>query len=324
MAKKRPTISFEKRTPVARQGDLEQMFTESAERLRFITLPIDQIEPDPDQPRRIFDDDSLQSLADSIKESGLIQPIEVIQTDRTSYRIVHGERRWRASMLAQQKTIPALVKRTEYDETTRYVRQLVENMQREDLNDIDRAAGLIHLRELMQEQATEAGETRKISFAKVAEKVGYTRQRVSQLVGLLNLPEDMRQAVQEGRVSERDTRLFQKLTPTQQRQLFRAWHIEERLSQAELKRVADLIKKNHTASIERAIAIVQTGEDSVEKSAETQRQEKNSRGVTQMLKSIDQIEVEGLDSAESIQLLNTLTKIEAQLKQLIGKLVNKS
>lgn len=321
MAKKRPTISFEKRTPVARQGDLEQMFTESAERLRLLALPIDQIEADPDQPRRIFDKNSLQSLADSIKESGLIQPIEVIQTGRTSYRIVHGERRWRASKLAQQKTIPALVKRTEYDDMTRYVRQLVENMQREDLNDIDRAAGLIHLRALMQEQATEAGETRKVSFSKVAEKVGYTRQRVSQLVGLLNLPEEMRQAVQAGEVSERDTRIFQKLTLAQQQQLFRAWHVDKRLSQAELKHVADLIKKNRAGSVERAIAMVQIGQDSVEISAEERRQAKNERGAAQMLKSIGQIEVTGLNSAEAQQLLQTLEEAETKLKQLIGKLV---
>jgi ParB family chromosome partitioning protein len=321
MAKKRPTISFEKRTPKARQGDLEQMFTESAERLRLLSIPIDQIEPDPDQPRRIFDDDSLHSLAESIRESGLIQPIEVIQTDRTRYRIVHGERRWRASKLAQQETIPALVKRTEYDDTTRYVRQLVENMQREDLNDIDRAAGLIHLRELMQAQATEAGETRKISFSKVAEKVGYTRQRVSQLVGLLNLPEEMRQAVQEARVSERDTRLFQALTPVQQQQLFRAWHVEARLSQAELKRVADLIKKNRSLSVERAIATVQTGQDKVKKSREEQQRENNGRLVTQITTSIEKIGVEDLNSADAQELLQTLTQAHAKLKRLIDHLV---
>ncbi len=318
MVNKRPAISFEKRASEARHGDLEQMFAVSAERLRFITLPINQIEPDPDQPRRVFDDSSLQSLADSIKESGVIQPIEVIQTGRTSYRIVHGERRWRASKLAEQDTIPALVKRTDYDDTTRYVRQLVENMQREDLNDIDRAAGLIHLRELLQEQAAEAGATRKVSFTKVAEKVGYSRQRVSQLVRLLNLPEEMRQSVQEGHISERDTRLFQKLTPTQQQQLFHAWHVEGQLSQAELKRVADLIKKNSAMSVARAVTIVQ---DAIEAPVVDQQRNKNRRAAAQMLKSIGQIEVEKVDSAEAQQLLNTLTQAETQLKALIGKLV---
>src|SRR5690606_20575713 len=119
--------------------------------MQLLALRLDAIQPDPVQPRRTFSADSLTELSESIRQDGVIQPIEVTEVRPNQYLIVHGERRWRAAKMAGLETIPAVVRRLDYDETTRFVRQLVENIQREDLNDVDRAAGLLRLRDLMQE-----------------------------------------------------------------------------------------------------------------------------------------------------------------------------
>ena len=147
-----------------RGGDLEQLFAteddaEQAAGLQLLAVRVDAIDPDPDQPRSTFNDAGLLELAESIRQDGVIQPIEVTQSSPGRYLIVHGERRWRASQLAGLGTIPAVVRRRDYDDVTRFVRQVVENIQREDLNDVDRAAALLRLRKLMQEEldATQAG-----------------------------------------------------------------------------------------------------------------------------------------------------------------------
>ncbi|MCA9960088.1 MAG: hypothetical protein KC443_13695, partial [Anaerolineales bacterium] len=127
--------------------------------------------------------------------------------------------------------IPAVVRRRNYDEITRFVRQLVENIQREDLNDVDRAYGMVRLRDLMQaELDAQIAEGKvegrphahSISWAKVGERLGFTRQRASQIIQLLDLPDEIKDAVRNGRISERDTRILRGLKPSQQRALFRA------------------------------------------------------------------------------------------------------
>jgi len=164
MAKKRTPINLSQ--PIQpRGGDLERLFAtsgdvEQAAGLQLIALRLDAIDPDPDQPRSTFNEDALRELADSIRQDGVIQPIEVTQSTTGRYLIVHGERRWRAAQLAGLEPIPAVVRRRDYDEVTRFVRQVVENIQREDLNDVDRAAALLRLRKLMQEEVDAARRER--------------------------------------------------------------------------------------------------------------------------------------------------------------------
>ena len=256
MSKKRERakINLAPQVP-ARSGDLEMLFsneqdTEQASGLVLVRLRVDAVQPDPDQPRRTFPPESLQELADSIAQDGVIQPIEVTQVSKQQYRIVHGERRWRAARMAGLETIPAVVQRRDYDIVTRFVRQLVENIQREDLNDVDRAAGLLHLRDLMQEEiAAEAlhkGDKQpwgsKITWAKVGKRLGYSRQRIHQLIQLLKLPEEIQEAIRQGELSERETRVYHGLTATQQRQLHEA-RMNGDVSSEEMRRVARHIKE---------------------------------------------------------------------------------
>lgn len=251
MAKKRPKINLTP-TPPAHRGDLEKLFSgeedvEQASGLQLLAVRLDAINADPEQPRRTFDDESLVELSESIRQDGVIQPIEVTELGPDSYMIVHGERRWRAARLAGLITIPAVVRRRDYDDLTRFVRQLVENIQREDLNDVDRASGLLRLRDLMREELAAAappqdGEkvppwARKVTWAKVGERLGYSRQRIHQLVKLLDLHEDLREAVRQGQLSERDSRPYQKLAAEQQQALYQASRQND-LSAGEVKRIA--------------------------------------------------------------------------------------
>lgn len=235
MTKKKPKINLSTRIP-PQSGDLEKLFSsaedvEQASGLLLLSVKLDAIQPDPNQPRKTFSQESLAELAESIGQDGVIQPIEVTEIRPNQYMIVHGERRWQAARLAGLEVIPAVVQRRKYDEVTRFVRQLVENLQREDLNDVDRAYGMVRLRDLMQteldaqiEEGLVEGKphSRTISWAKVSERLGFTRQRASQLIQLLDLPEEIKDGVREGRISERDTRILRGLKPSQQRALFRA------------------------------------------------------------------------------------------------------
>lgn len=255
MARKRPKINLSRPIPT-QSDDFGSLFgsendVEQAAGVQLLALRIDAITPDPQQPRHTFHDDTLTELAESIKQDGVIQPIEVTQVRSGQYMIVHGERRWRAAQIAGLETIPAVVRRRSYDEVTRFVRQLVENIQREDLNDVDRAYGMMHLRDLMQvELDAEIAEgktsskphSRSISWAKVSERLGFTRQRASQIIQLLDLPDEIKEGVRQGNISERDTRALKGLKPSQQRALYRALEAGD-VTKQEYKQVARFLKK---------------------------------------------------------------------------------
>ncbi len=151
-------------------------------------LPINLVEPREDQPRDYFDEAALGELADSISQHGLIQPITVRPMGDGFYQIIAGERRWRASRMAGLTQIPAHI--IEADDQLAMELALVENLQREDLNPIEEAAGyqtLIKRYGLTQEQ--------------VAKRVGRSRPAIANSLRLLNLPEKTRELVSRGSVS---------------------------------------------------------------------------------------------------------------------------
>lgn len=168
-------------------------------------IELRRIEPDPDQPRTSFDQDRLDELAASIRAEGVLQPIVVrYEEARDTYIIVHGERRWRAAAIAEQKTIPALVRDVPPDR--RLLQQLMENVVRDDLNAIDRAAALRALREQLGD----------VSWEQVAEAVGIKRSRLFQLLGTEKLPEGAKVDIQSGRLSEKQSRALQGLPEARQ------------------------------------------------------------------------------------------------------------
>lgn len=152
------------------------------------------IDPNQNQPRKRFDGQSLQQLADSIKQSGVLSPI-LVAKNGNRYTIIAGERRWRAAMLANMQTIPAIVR--DWDEIKRREAALIENMQREDLNPIEEAQGI---EALMNECA--------MTQEAVAEKLGRSRPAIANLLRLLHLPKDMQDAVADGALSAGHARVL--------------------------------------------------------------------------------------------------------------------
>jgi ParB/RepB/Spo0J family partition protein len=188
------------------------------------------MEPDPDQPRRAFDDERLEELAASIRAEGVLQPVVVrYDESRDTYVLVHGERRWRASKLAGQKSIPALVR--DVPEHRRLLQQLMENVVRDDLNPVDRAAALRALRKQMDDAPWE----------QVAEAVGIKRSRLFQLLGTEKLPDNVRDDIQRGKLSEKQSRALQGLPPAQQEAL-RALMVEKDVSAPVATKIARALR----------------------------------------------------------------------------------
>ena len=164
----------------------EPQLLEENDKLR--TLKITEVEPNREQPRKTFNQESLEELAESIKTYGIIQPIVVSKQDGY-FGIVAGERRWRAAKLAGLEEIPAIIR--EDDEQTNKEIALIENIQREDLNPYEKAVGIRHLMDkygLTQEE--------------VSKKIGKSRSSVSNTVRILNLAPDVLELVKQGKLTE--------------------------------------------------------------------------------------------------------------------------
>ena len=161
-------------------------FTQSAGGVT--TVPLHRVEPNPLQPRREFDEEALQALAESITEHGMIQPLTVRETGAGYYQIVAGERRWRAARKAGLEEVPVLV--IEADDRKVMELALVENLQREDLNPMEEAGGY---RTLMEEYGLTQAET--------ARRVGKSRPAVANALRLLSLSDELAELVREGKLS---------------------------------------------------------------------------------------------------------------------------
>lgn len=162
----------------------------AAPRQYDMTLPIETIAPNPDQPRRRFTQDQLEELTASIREKGIIQPLIVRRkaSGDAEYEIVAGERRWRAAQAAQLHEVPVILR--DFDDTEVLEIAIIENIQRADLNPIEEAAGY---RQLMEK----FGHTQE----KLSEALGKSRSHIANLLRLLNLPDEVRELLQEGKLS---------------------------------------------------------------------------------------------------------------------------
>ncbi len=193
-------------------------------------IQLSRISADPSQPRQTFDDERLEELAESMRLEGVLQPIAVrYEGDDDRYIIIHGERRWRAARLAGLESIPAIVR--DVPEERRLIQQLMENVVREDLNAIDRAAALRALKSQMHDAPWE----------QVAEAVGIRRSRLFQLLGTEKLPDSVQQELRAGRLSEKQSRVLQGLPETAQEVLARLI-LDDGLPQASAQRLARAVR----------------------------------------------------------------------------------
>lgn len=292
-----------------RRFTVDDLFTDTRPQASGVTdlanakeIDLSRIEADPDQPRRSFDQDKLDELAAAITAEGVLQPI-VVRYDgaRDVYVVVHGERRFRASKMAGQKSIPALVR--DVPENRRLVQQLMENVVRDDLNAVDRAAALRALRDQLGDAPWE----------QVAEAVGIKRSRLFQLLGTEKLPEQAQDDIQTGRLSEKQSRALQGLPPAQQEAL-RSLMVDTSMAAPVATRLA------------RALKVSMTGNDvgHSEAQAEVQRlyaliEPADADALAAQTRTLLEA-VERADTAEMAKLLSAPKFDETRLTKEIGAL----
>ncbi len=199
-------------------------------------IEVERIHPNPFQPRKEFDQMALESLADSIKQYGVLQPLVVTRKERersdggisVEYELVAGERRLRASKLASLRQVPVLIRSAEDTDKMKLEIAIIENLQREDLNPIDRALAFKQL-----------ADNFNLKHIEIAKKVGKSREYVSNSLRLLSLPEEVKESVIAGKITEGHTRPLLMLVdrPEEQQKLHNEI-IERHVTVREAERIA--------------------------------------------------------------------------------------
>ncbi len=190
----------------------------------IVEIPLTEIRSNPYQPRTYFDEESLREFAESIKVHGVIQPI-IVKKSIKGYEIIAGERRTRASKMAGKETIPAIIR--DFNDQDMMEIALVENIQRENLNPIEEA-------EAFDKIITSASITQE----EAAQKFGKSRSYITNLLGLLRLPETTKKYVSEGKISMGHARVLSKLSDTEEIEKLAKKIIEEGLSVRDTEKIA--------------------------------------------------------------------------------------
>ncbi len=192
----------------------------------FQLIPLDQIVPNQDQPRREFSPEGIEELAASIKEKGILQPVIVKKIGDAKYMLICGERRFRAAVLCGLTEVPAVIKDAAPDDFLEWA--LIENIQREDLNPLEEAEAYRRL-----------AEERMLSQDEIAKRVGKDRSTVANMIRLVRLPEQVRSLLMTGRITAGHARaLLGLLTPEHQRQMAKRI-IEENLSVRQVEAIVN-------------------------------------------------------------------------------------
>lgn len=223
---------------------------EESELKQVNSLKLSQIEPNPNQPRKTFDPEKLQALADSIAEHGLLQPIAVKKNENGFYTIIAGERRWRASKMAGIKEIPAVI--YEFDDKAVAELSLIENLQREDLNPIEEAAGYARLAEEFE-----------MTQEEISKSVGKSRSAITNTMRLLNLSEPVRKLVEQLEISAGHARTLLSIEDKDLQEKTAYLVIEKDMSVRQLENYVNLLKKpDRLPKVREAFSVIK---DDIEK-----------------------------------------------------------
>lgn len=205
-------------------GNLEEKIMETVHEEEIQHLPLNELRVNPYQPRKTFNEESLNELAESIKEHGVFQPI-IVKKSIKGYEIVAGERRFRASKLAGKETIPAIVRNFTDEEMMEIA--VLENLQRENLNAVDEANAYKTLMENLH-----------LTQDQVSKRVNKSRSHITNLLGILSLPEDVLTLVKENKLTMGHARCLSKLSDIEKINELTKKVLEENLSVRELEALA--------------------------------------------------------------------------------------
>ena len=204
-------------------------------------IPMGELDPNPDQPRQSFDQESIAQLADSIRDQGVLQPLLVVPAGNR-YRIIAGERRYRAGRVADLDTLPCIVK--DIDVIRQMEIALIENLQREDLNPLEAAKGI-------QALMKQCGYTQE----KVSARLGKSRPAVANLLRMLTLPDEITEMVRDGLLTAGHARVLAGLSSREEQIRLGKQAAEEGMSVRELERAAAAVKTVKPAKKRKAAAL---------------------------------------------------------------------
>ncbi|MDD8020223.1 MAG: ParB/RepB/Spo0J family partition protein [Acidobacteriota bacterium] len=196
---------------------------------RYAEVEIEKVRPNPRQPRTIFDETSIDELAASVKQTGIIQPILVVP-EKDYYKIIVGERRWRAAQKAGLRAVPVIIRNMPEEKQLEV--SLVENIHREDLNPLEIAQAFEHLVEQL-------GLTQQ----EIADKVGKDRASVANYLRLLKLPQDIKQLIREGKLSMGQARAILALEDEELQRKIALQTVEKSLSVRETEKLVQKFKE---------------------------------------------------------------------------------
>ena len=202
---------------------------------KYQNIPIEFIEPNPFQPRKNFEEHKLLQLAESIKRHGLLQPIvvRVSPSDHKKFQIVAGERRWRACKILKMESIPAIV--LELSDEDLLLVALIENLQREDLNPIEEAEALYNAQKILN-----------ITHEELAKRIGKSRSAVTNMIRLLKLDEEIKDAVREGKITPGQARPLLAVEDKDARLFLFDIILKKNLSSRKIEELVAFWKKNKT------------------------------------------------------------------------------
>lgn len=200
---------------------VEEKIINETPKEEIVMVKLDELRSNPYQPRKIFDEEALQELASSIKEHGVFQPI-IVKKSIKGYEIIAGERRVKASKMAGLKEIPAIIR--EFDDTEMMEIALLENLQRENLSAIEESLAYKKLQ-----------DTLGLTQEQLATRLGKSRSHITNMLGLLNLPETIQNQVAERKISMGHARVLSKLENKEQQEQLAMKVIDDELSVRELE-----------------------------------------------------------------------------------------
>lgn len=213
---------------------IEEKILDSTSVDEIVELPIDELRPNPYQPRKVFDEEKLQELAQSIKEHGVFQPIIVKKSSIKGYEIIAGERRVKACKMADIDKIPAIVR--DFSDQQMMEIALLENLQRENLNSIEEAMAYRSLIDAM-----------KITQEELSNRLGKSRSYITNMLGLLNLPEEVKDMIIDNKISMSHARVLSKMENKEDILALANKIIDENLNVRDIENVSKTgnIEKSH-------------------------------------------------------------------------------
>ena len=203
---------------------LEEKIVTETPKEEIVDIKIDELRSNPYQPRKVFDEDALKELSESIKQHGVFQPI-IVKKSIKGYEIIAGERRVKASRMAGLETVPAIIR--EFDDTEMMEIALLENLQREDLNPFEEANAYVKIM-----------EAKNLTHEELAKVLGKSQSYVTNTIGLLRLPDEIKELVINGKLSMTHARILSKMSDRNTINLLAERIIKENLSVRDLEEIA--------------------------------------------------------------------------------------